>query len=98
MLEKEGPETPLLDRSDAADRCNSSGNLAMLTAMRRASSLVSSFAADLRPGSSSKQTYASACPLWSRTTKQAGCSSTDQGGGRRRAGLKLLHRNPSQSP
>jgi hypothetical protein len=26
-------------------------------------------------------------PLWSRTTKQAACSSTDHGGGKRRAGL-----------
>ena len=32
----------------------SSGNFAIFTAIRRASSLVSNFAADLRPGSSSK--------------------------------------------
>jgi len=29
--------------------------------------------------------YASACPLWSRTTQQASCSSTVEGGGKRRA-------------
>jgi hypothetical protein len=29
--------------------------------------------------------YASACPLWSRTTQQASCSSTVHGGGKRRA-------------
>ena len=34
--------------------CNRSGSLAMLAAMRRASSCVSSFAADRRPGSSSQ--------------------------------------------
>jgi hypothetical protein len=33
---------------------NSSGSLAILAAIRRASSLVSNLAADLRPGSSSK--------------------------------------------
>src|SRR5262249_28014480 len=27
------------------------------------------------------------CPLWSRTIKHADCSSTDQGGGKRRAGI-----------
>jgi hypothetical protein len=36
------------------DRLSSSGSLAMLAAMRRASSLVSSLAAARRPGSSSK--------------------------------------------
>jgi hypothetical protein len=35
-------------------RCNSFGSLAKFTAIRRASSLVSSLAADRRPGSSSK--------------------------------------------
>jgi hypothetical protein len=35
-------------------RLNSSGNFAILTAIRRASSLLSNLAADLRPGSSSK--------------------------------------------
>jgi len=39
--------------------------LAMFAAIRRASSLVSNFAADLRSGSSSKLTYASTWPLWS---------------------------------
>jgi hypothetical protein len=29
-------------------------------------------------------------PLWSRTTKQASCSSTDQGWGKRRAGIGVL--------
>jgi len=33
---------------------------------------------------SSKWTCASTCPLASRTVKQASCSSTDQGGGKRR--------------
>ena len=31
----------------------------------------------------------SACPLWSRTTKHAGCSSMDHGGGKWRAGKGL---------
>ena len=44
-------------------RINSSGNFAMFAAIRRASSRVSNFAADLRPGSSSKYTYTSAWPL-----------------------------------
>jgi hypothetical protein len=38
--------------------------------------------------------YASACPFWSRTTKHAGCSSTDHGGGKRRVediGWKILN-------
>jgi hypothetical protein len=39
---------------DGGDRRSSSGSLAKLTAIRRASSLVSSLAADRRPGSSSK--------------------------------------------
>src|SRR5262249_18896225 len=65
---------------------NSSGSLAIFTAIRRAPSRSNNFAADLRPGSFF-ETYASACPLWSRTTKQASCSSTDQGGGKGRAGI-----------
>jgi hypothetical protein len=35
-------------------RPNSSGNFAIFAAIRRASSFLSNFAADLRPGSSSK--------------------------------------------
>ncbi len=38
--------------------------------------------------------YASACPLWSRTTKQAGCSSTVQGSGRRRYGIHKKNAKP----
>jgi hypothetical protein len=30
---------------------------------------------------------ASACPLWSRTTKRASNPSTDHGGGKRREGM-----------
>jgi hypothetical protein len=40
-------------------------------------------AVERRPGSSSKWMYVSCCPLWSRTAR--GCSSTDQGSGKRRA-------------
>ena len=40
--------------SDFHGFCKSSGSFAMFTANRRASSLVSNLAADLRPGSSSK--------------------------------------------
>jgi hypothetical protein len=43
-------------------RRSNSGNFAMLAAIRRASSRVSKLAAVRRPGSSSKLTYASACP------------------------------------
>src|SRR5262249_49964147 len=59
----------------------------MFAAMRLASSLLSNLAADCRPGSSSKQTYASCWPSLSRTMKQASLySSTDHGGGKRRGG------------
>jgi hypothetical protein len=55
--------------------------------MRRASSRVSSFTAERRPGSSSKYTYASACPVLSRAIKQAlFASSMVHGGGKRRMG------------
>jgi len=42
------------NRAQAGARRSSSGSLAMLAAMRRASSLVRSLAAERRPGSSSK--------------------------------------------
>ena len=58
--------------------------LAMVTAIRNASSRVSIFAADRRPASSSKEIYASVWLLASFTMKQAGRSSIDQGGGKRR--------------
>jgi hypothetical protein len=41
---------------------SSSGSFAIFTAIRRASPLLSSFAAERRPGSSSKRTLASFCP------------------------------------
>jgi hypothetical protein len=62
----------------------SSGSLAIFTAIRLASSRVSKPAAVRRPGSSSKYTKASACPLWSRTMKHGWVSSTVHGGGKRR--------------
>jgi hypothetical protein len=46
-----------------------SGSLAMLAAMRRASSRDNNFTAERRPGSFSKYTYASFSPLASRTIK-----------------------------
>jgi hypothetical protein len=52
-------------------RRSNSGNFAMLAAIRRASSRVSKLAAVRRPSSSSKLTYASACPPRSRTMKPA---------------------------
>jgi hypothetical protein len=59
---------------------NSSGNLAILAAILRASSFVSNFAAEPRPGSSSN----SGSPLWSRTTKQGSAPRQTRGGGKRR--------------
>src|SRR5262249_10822878 len=38
-------------------------------------------------GSSGKNGHQQGCPLWSRTTKHADCSSTDQGGAKRRVGI-----------
>ena len=78
-------------------RRSSSGSLAMLAAMRRASSRVSSLAAARRPAPP-RVDVGSACPLASRTMKQASVSSADQGGGKRRAeGIKRLpsERRPS---
>ena len=71
----------------ASGRCSTlsnSGNFAILAAIRLASSRVSKPAALRRPGSSSKYTKASACPLWSRTMKHGWASSTVHGGGKRR--------------
>ena len=68
----------------SALRRSSSGSVAKFAAIRRASSRVSSLAADRLPGSSSKYTYAIACPVPSRTIKQAlFASSSVQGGGMR---------------
>jgi len=39
-------------------------------------------------GSSGKNGHQQGCPLWSRTTKHADCSSTDQGGAKRRVGIE----------
>jgi len=58
----------------------SSGSLATLAAMRRASSRVTKI--DRRPDSSSKCTCAIACPSLSSTRKQAGNSFTAHGGGK----------------
>ena len=49
--------------SKPARAARNSGSLAMLAAMRRASSRVRRCAAERRPGSSSKETKVSACPL-----------------------------------
>jgi hypothetical protein len=59
----------------------------MLAAILRASSLLSSFAADRGGGLSSKKMWASACPFASHTTNAAARSSTDQGGGKRRVDM-----------
>jgi hypothetical protein len=48
------PNGGLLFAFRSVQDCNSSGSLAILLAIRRASSRLSNFAADLRPGSSSK--------------------------------------------
>jgi hypothetical protein len=37
-----------------------------------------------------------ACPLWSRTRKQADCSSTDQGGGKRRPAISRHNKTSEQ--
>jgi hypothetical protein len=68
------------------------GSLAIFAAILRASSVVSNLAADRRPGSSSKSTYASAGPLWSRATKHA--SKFDRPG-RRKAASRHLRRSHS---
>jgi hypothetical protein len=73
---------------------SNSGSFATFEATRRASSRVSNLAADLRPGSSSKFTYASAYPLLSRTMKQATVSSTVHGGGKRRGAYLGSHGAP----
>jgi hypothetical protein len=66
-------------------RRSSSGSLAKLTAMRRASSLVSRFAAPGGPALA-RNRNSRACPFLSRTMKQASfASSMVQGGGKRRA-------------
>ena len=57
---------------------------ALLAAMGWASSLVSSLAAERRPAHPRNRRRRSACPLASRTMKQASVSSTDQRGGKRR--------------
>src|SRR5262249_54232460 len=67
-------EVPQLGR-----RRRNSGSLAILAAIRRAFVPLSSLAADRRPGTSSKETLAHACPVPSLTMRQAGPSSTDQG-------------------
>jgi len=55
--------------------CNSSGSLAMLAAIRRASSLESNFAADLRPGSFSRRMRVAVC--W-RRARRNGSAATRQ--------------------
>ena len=70
------------------------GSLAKFTASRRASSLVSSFAAERRPSSSSKYTYAIACPVLSRAIKHAlFASSIVEGGGKRRGVTRASFRS-----
>jgi hypothetical protein len=54
ISDRSGRKLELIFYTYASRRCNNSGNLAILTAMRLASSLLSNLAADLRPGSSSK--------------------------------------------
>ena len=72
-----------------------SGSLAIFTAMRRASSRDSGFMDIWRCGSSSKMMCASAWPVESVTTKNPGCSSIDQGGGKRRRSLMAdIRRGP----
>ena len=61
--------------------CLSSGGLAMLLAMRRASSSVSTFAMWASFGFSREYTYASDWPLASQTLSPPGIFSTVQGGG-----------------
>jgi hypothetical protein len=65
---------------------NSSGSFAMLTAMRRASSRVSSLAAARRPGS-----WARSLDVGERLPVVIADDSTDQGGGKRRgAGIEAI--------
>jgi hypothetical protein len=68
---------------------NSSSSLATFTAIRRASSRMRG--TKYLDRYLSLRTTSSCWPLWSRTTKQAACFSTDQGGGKRRSVASQLH-------
>jgi len=69
-------------------RPNTPGSLAMFGAMRRASSLVSSFAADRRAGSSSEMDISERLALAVSHDEAEGSSLADQGGGKRRGVIK----------